>query len=200
MWYRSSSLARLMNFSPNSERTRLARELHDGLAQELAAFGYRLDQVIGDENLGNANRSTLRELRLSLTSVINQVRDEIYELRNNKSKEFHQQLSEQIEVLLAGSEITFEIDGQINVKPEDKFELLRAIKELILNAKRHAICSQISIQLTPEAITIKDNGQGGVTKKENSYGIDGVKERLSLIGFKMQIISNAFGTIITISI
>lgn len=200
MWYRSSSLARLMNFSPNSERTRLARELHDGLAQELAAFGYRLDQVIGDENLGNANRSTLRELRLSLTSVINQVRDEIYELRNNKSKEFHQQLSEQIEVLLAGSEITFEIDGQINVKPEDKFELLRAIKELILNAKRHAICSRISIQLTPEAITIKDNGQGGVTKKENSYGIDGVKERLSLIGFKMQIISNAFGTIITISI
>lgn len=200
MWYRSSSLARLMNFSPNSERTRLARELHDGLAQELAAFGYRLDQVIGDENLGNANRSTLRELRLSLTSVINQVRDEIYELRNNKSKEFHQQLSEQIEVLLAGSEITFVIDGQINVKPEDKFELLRAIKELILNAKRHAICSRISIQLTPEAITIKDNGQGGVTKKENSYGIDGVKERLSLIGFKMQIISNAFGTIITISI
>lgn len=189
-----------MNFSPNSERTRLARELHDGLAQELAAFGYRLDQVIGDENLGNANRSTLRELRLSLTSVINQVRDEIYELRNNKSKEFHQQLSEQIEVLLAGSEITFVIDGQINVKPEDKFELLRAIKELILNAKRHAICSRISIQLTPEAITIKDNGQGGVTKKENSYGIDGVKERLSLIGFKMQIISNAFGTIITISI
>ena len=200
MWYRSSSLARLMNFSPNSERTRLARELHDGLAQELAAFGYRLDQVIGDENLGNANRSTLRELRLSLTSVINQVRDEIYELRNNKSKEFHQQLSEQIEVLLAGSEITFEIDGQINVKPEDKFELLRAIKELILNAKRHAICSKISIKLTPEAITIKDKGQGGVTKKENSYGIDGVKERLSLIGFKMQIISNAFGTIITISI
>lgn len=200
MWYRSSSLARLMNFSPNSERTRLARELHDGLAQELAAFGYRLDQVIGDENLGNANRSTLRELRLSLTSVINQVRDEIYELRNNKSKEFHQQLSEQIEVLLAGSEITFEIDGQINVKPEDKFELLRAIKELILNAKRHAICSRIAIQLRPEAITIKDNGQGGVTKKENSYGIDGVKERLSLIGFKMQIISNAFGTIITISI
>ena len=80
-----------MNSSPNTERTRLARELHDGLAQELAAFGYRLDQVIGDENLGNSNRASLRELRLSLSSIINQVRDEIYELRSNKSKEFHQQ-------------------------------------------------------------------------------------------------------------
>ena len=189
-----------MNSSPNSERTRLARELHDGLAQELAAFGYRLDQVIGDENLGNSNRATLRELRLSLSSVINQVRDEIYELRSNESKDFHQQLSEQIDVLLAGSEIKVEIDGQITVKPEVKFELLRAIKELILNAKRHANCSLISIWLTSKLITIKDNGQGGVTKKDNSYGIDGVRERLNLIGLTMQIASNSSGTIITISI
>ena len=83
-----------MNSSPNTERTRLARELHDGLAQELAAFGYRLDQVIGDENLGNSNRASLRELRLSLSSIINQVRDEIYELRSDKSKDFHQLVSQ----------------------------------------------------------------------------------------------------------
>jgi len=189
-----------MNSSPNSERTRLARELHDGLAQELAAFGYRLDQVIGDENLGNSNRSTLRELRLSLSSIINQVRDEIYELRSNKSKEFDQQLTEQIEALLADSQIKLEITGQLSIKPENKFELLRAIKELVLNAKRHANCSLISIQLTKNMIVIKDNGQGGVTKKNNSYGIDGVKERLNLIGLTMQIDSNSSGTKITISI
>jgi len=189
-----------MNSSPNSERTRLARELHDGLAQELAAFGYRLDQVIGDENLGNSNRSTLRELHLSLSSVINQVRDEIYELRSNKSKEFNQQLTEQVEALLASSEISVEIDGQISIKPEHKFELLRAIKELVLNAKRHASCSLISIHLTNNLIVIKDNGQGGVTKKNDSFGIDGVKERLNLIGLTMQIDSNSSGTKITISI
>ena len=189
-----------MNSSPKSERTRLAREFHDGLAQELAAFGYRLDQVIGDENLGNSNRTTLRELRLSLSSVINQVRDEIYELRSNKSKEFNQQLTEQVEALLASSEISVEIDGQISIKPEHKFELLRAIKELVLNAKRHANCSLISIHLTNNLIVIKDNGQGGVTKKNNSYGIDGVKERLNLIGLTMQIDSNSSGTKITISI
>jgi signal transduction histidine kinase len=189
-----------MNFSPNSERTRLARELHDGLAQELAAFGYRLDQVIGDENLGNANRATLRELRISLTSVINQVRDEIYELRGNKSKPFLQQLTEQLETLLAGSEIKLEIDGQIEVKSEVRFELLRAIKELVSNAKRHANCSVISIRLMPDLITINDNGQGGVTKKENSFGLAGVAERLNLIGFTMEISSDNSGTIISISI
>ena len=46
-----------MNSSPNSERVRLARELHDGLAQELAAVGYRLDQVIGDIQLERSNKN-----------------------------------------------------------------------------------------------------------------------------------------------
>jgi len=188
-----------MNSSPNTERTRLARELHDGLAQELAAFGYRLDQVIGDENLGNSNRASLRELRLSLSSIINQVRDEIYELRSDKSKDFYQQLAEQVDALLTGSAIKVEITGQLKVKAEHKFELLRALKELVLNAKRHSGCSLISIHLTPELITIEDNGSGGVTKRSESYGIDGVKERLNLIGLSMQITSNTSGTIITIS-
>ena len=70
-----------MNSSPNSERTRIARELHDGLAQELASLGYRLDQIIGDSNLDNKNRYSLRELRFTLTGVIIQIRDEIFELR-----------------------------------------------------------------------------------------------------------------------
>ena len=136
----------------------------------------------------------------ALSSVINQVRDEIYELRSNKSKDFHQQLTEQVDTLLAGSNIKVEINGQLSVKAEDKFELLRAIKELVLNANRHSGCSLISIQLKPEAITIEDNGSGGVTKKSDSYGIDGVKERLNLIGLSMQITSNTSGTTITISI
>jgi len=72
-----------MNSSPNSERARIARELHDGLAQELASLGYRLDQIIGDSNLDNRNRYSLRELRFTLTGVINQIRDEIFELRTN---------------------------------------------------------------------------------------------------------------------
>ena len=75
-----------MNSSPKSERTRLARELHDGLAQELSAFGYQLDQVIGDHKLDNKNRGLLRQLRFSLSGIINQVRDEIYELRNENLK------------------------------------------------------------------------------------------------------------------
>ncbi len=188
-----------MNSSPNSERTRLARELHDGLAQELAAFGYRLDQVIGDESLGNQNRSTLRELRLSLSAIINQVRDEIYELRNENLKSFKQQLLDQIQTLLANTDISYEANGEITVDSAHKYELLRAIRELILNAKNHANCSQIKILMLPGEIRIADNGKGGVLTKENSYGITGVSERLALIGAKLKMDSTPSGTTIGIT-
>ena len=189
-----------MNSSPNSERTRLARELHDGLAQELAAFGYRLDAVIGDDNIGSKNRSTLRELRLSLSAIINQVRDEIYELRNESLKSFNQQLLDQIQTLLANTDITYEITGEISIEPTRKFELLRAIRELVLNAKRHSNCKTIKISLSPSAITIVDDGDGGVLDKENSFGLTGVSERLLLIDAKMKITSTPAGTSVSITL
>jgi len=188
-----------MNSSPNSERTRLARELHDGLAQELAAFGYRLDSVIGDDNLDSKNRSTLRELRLSLSAIINQVRDEIYALRSENRKSFHQQVSEQIQSLLSDSSITYEVSGGTSIDPANQFELLRVIRELVINAKRHSKCNMIKIFLTPSEITISDDGSGGVSDKNNSFGMTGVSERLALIGAKMKIDSTSAGTLVKIA-
>jgi signal transduction histidine kinase len=183
-----------MNSSPNSERSRIARELHDGLAQELASLGYRLDQIIGDSNLDNKNRYSLRELRFTLTGLINQVRDEIFELRTNSSKGLKQQLDDQISVLLSGSEINYEVVGDAEIGSNNKFELIRAVREIIINARRHSGCSQITINLSNEKIVISDNGSGGVTEKANSYGLTGVQERLTQIGALLSSESNSTGT------
>jgi signal transduction histidine kinase len=183
-----------MNSSPNSERSRLARELHDGLAQELASLGYRLDQIIGDSNLDNKNRYFLRELRFTLTGLINQVRDEIFELRTNSSKGLKQQLDDQISVLLSGSDINYEIVGDAEIGSNNKFELIRAVREIVINARRHSRCSQITINLSNEKIVITDNGSGGITEKTNSYGLTGVQERLTQIGARLSSESNSTGT------
>ena len=183
-----------MNSSPNSERTRIARELHDGLAQELASLGYRLDQIIGDSNLDNKNRYSLRELRFTLTGLINQVRDEIFELRTNTNKSLKQQLDDQISVLLSGSDIDCEVVGDVEIDSNKRFELIRAIRELTINARRHSGCSQITINLATEKIVITDNGSGGVTEKTNSYGLTGVQERLNQIDALLSSESNSTGT------
>ena len=200
MWYHSNLLARLMNSSPNSERTRLARELHDGLAQELASLGYRLDQIIGSNNLDNVNRAPLRQIRFSISGLINQVRDEIFELRSNESKSFKAQLDQQLSTILSLSDITYEIHGEIEVKSNQRFELMRAVRELIFNAMRHADCSVIQISLTNNQIEIEDNGVGGVIEKQNSYGLLGVRERLAEIGALIEIKSGSTGSTILISL
>ena len=200
MWYHSNLLARLMNSSPNSERTRLARELHDGLAQELASLGYRLDQIIGSNNLDNINRTPLRQIRFSISGLINQVRDEIFELRTNESKSFKAQLDQQLSTILSHTEITYEIHGEIEVKSNQRFELMRAVRELIFNAVRHADCSVIQIRLTSNQIAIEDNGVGGVIEKQHSYGLLGVRERLVEIGAQIDIKSQSNGSTILISL
>jgi len=200
MWYHSNLLARLMNSSPNSERTRLARELHDGLAQELASLGYRLDQIIGSNNLDNINRTPLRQIRFSISGLINQVRDEIFELRTNEIKTFKAQLDQQLSTILSHSDITYEIHGEIEVKSNQRFEIIRAVRELIFNAMRHADCSVIQIRLTSNQIEIEDNGVGGVIEKQNSYGLLGVRERLAEIGALIEIKSGSTGSTILISL
>ena len=200
MWYPSNLLARLMNSSPNTERTRLARELHDGLAQELASLGYRLDQIIGSNNLDNINRTPLRQIRFSISGLINQVRDEIFELRTSESKSFKAQLDQQLSTILSHSEITYEIHGDIQVKSNQRFELIRAVRELVFNAVRHADCSEIQIRLTSHQIEIQDNGIGGVIEKQNSYGLLGVRERLAEIGALIDIKSQSTGSTILISL
>jgi signal transduction histidine kinase len=183
-----------MNSSPNSERTRIARELHDGLAQELASLGYRLDQIIGDTYLDNKNRYSLRELRFTLTGLIHQVRDEIFELRTNTRKAFKQQLEDQVSVLLSGSDIDCEVTGELEVESNKRFELIRAIREVVINSKRHSGCSQIQINLSDEKIVITDNGSGGLTEKTNSYGLIGIQERLNQIGALLKSESTSTGT------
>jgi signal transduction histidine kinase len=186
-----------MNSSPNTERTRLARELHDGLAQELASLGYRLDQIIGSNNLDNINRTPLRQIRFSISGLINQVRDEIFELRTNESKSFKAQLDQQLSTILSHS---YEIHGDIQVKSNQRFELMRAVRELVFNAVRHADCSVVQIRLTSNQIEIQDNGIGGVIEKQNSYGLLGVRERLAEIGALIDIKSQSPGSTILISL
>lgn len=183
-----------MNSSPNSERVRLARELHDGLAQELASLGYRLDQIIGDHNLDNRNRYSLRELRHTLTGLVNQVRDEIFELRTNTPKSIFQQLSDQIPNLLTGSRIDYEITGDIEIDPSIRFEVIRAIREIVINSRRHSGCTKIGIHLARNEIRIIDNGSGGVVEKNNTFGVIGVKERLNQINADLNIRSDTEGT------
>ena len=87
------------------DRLEIARRLHDGLAQDLAALGYNLDAVIADPDLSRTHRKELRNLRFEISRIIDEFRDEIFILRLPSRAE----LQEEITTILAGWEINVDL-------------------------------------------------------------------------------------------
>jgi len=178
----NNSLARLMNSSPNTDRSRLARELHDGLAQELAAIGYSLDSVIGQESLGSKPRTQLRSLRSNISALIEQVRNEIYELRNETNRTFSESIRSQCESLLTGTNISVEIQGEAQISKDINYEILRGLRELILNSIEHSNCKNIEIKLSDNLITYTDDGTFKSAINNMNFGLSGLRERVENFG------------------
>ena len=72
-------------------------------------------------------------------------------------------------------------------------ETLRVVQEILRNIEKHADATKITINIT-------DDGQGGVTLKENSFGIRGLHERVERINGEIHIESTSKGTKIGVTI
>ena len=186
----------------NAERVRLAQELHDGIAQDLVAFGYSIDLLLGKADTPTQTRIDLRTLRFGITDLITKVRDEIFTLRNSAPLDF-------LDALQA---IAHEIFPNTTIKSENNtplthsqaFELLRIATEVIRNASRHSGATQIEIecQIIQDSymLTIADNGNGGAGPNRIGYGIAGLYERTESLGGTITIDTNESGTTVQIMI
>ena len=186
----------------NAERVRLAQELHDGIAQDLVAFGYSIDLLLGAANTPTQTRIDLRTLRFGITDLITKVRDEIFALRNSAPLDFLDSLKT----------IAHEVFPSTTIKSENKaplthsqaFELLRIATEVIRNSSRHSGATQIEIecQIIQDSYMLKiaDNGNGGAQPNRIGYGIAGLYERTESLGGTITIDTNESGTTVEIKI
>ena len=152
-----------------SQRIRFAQELHDGIAQDLVGLGYAIDSIMASE-LNESNRAPLRALRFDVTTLIDKVRKEIFELRESD-----------------------EVNDQLNSGNEVRNNLDRIFNEVLTNAIKHSQGSSVEI-------SIADNGIGGFTEKNDHYGVAGLTERANEIGAQLRIESDFSGTKVMISI
>jgi NarL family two-component system sensor histidine kinase LiaS len=193
MWWQRNSLPRLPSSLPNrSERVELARRLHDGLAQELSALGYSLDELIGRDQLDSQLRSELRDLRLRVIEIGHSFRDEIYLLRSMSFRE----MSLEVQALFRDrrTEISLpEVELESNV--EDS--LARAILEMARNSARHSDSPgfKIDYRLTGAelVITVTDHGLGKISLKERSFGLASIQELLERAAADFELQSDANG-------
>ena len=186
MWFRSNLLRR----SPNSlsdpvlsERVRMARELHDGLAQDLAAIGYQIDQLASSENVGNQTRSKLRSVRQGISELLTQVRNDIFELRsdeNIKQLPAERVLKNQLDSILTETGITLGVKGKVFYN----YEIFRIIRELTTNSIKHSNCKNIEINFKDSSVEFRDDCDEA--QINSAFGLSGVLERAEKSGFRFE--------------
>ena len=182
------------------ERRRLARELHDGVAQELAFIRRRAGRLgetpDGIEILGAAERA-LEDSRRAIEALVPPA---------------HERLEVALERLGArlatecGVEVQVNVRTSAGVSDEVRAELVRIISEAVRNAAHHGGAHHVRVELsgTPLAVRIIDDGSGfrdGVNSGLGvaGYGLIAMRERAEQVGGKFSLESvRGAGTLVQV--
>ena len=190
----------------NAERTRLARDLHDGLGSMLSLVKLNLPDMKSGGILEVEDVSRLQRAIAMLDSSISELRRVAHHIMPESLMRYglKASLSDFCQSIPI---VSFHYFGN-DQRMDSKFEILiyRAAYELINNALKHAEATQINVQLVQESdrlsLTIYDNGKGFDTSIETKgMGLDNIRNRMETCDGKMTIYSTqGKGTEINIEI
>lgn len=187
------------------ERSRLAREVHDGPAQALsnAIFQVEVVQRLLDRDEGLA-RAELRQLREVLTRELRGVRAYLSQLRpplladlglSGAIAEASDQIATALDV-----PVSVELEEGVDQLPETvEIVALRVIQEALQNARKHAQPSSIRVRMARDgaawAVEVRDDGRGFDADEppvsgRRHFGLQFMRERAELIGARFEVRSS----------
>ena len=175
-----------------NERTVIARELHDSLAQALSYLKIqvaRLQKLQQKDNVQEQVDEVIHELKTGLTSAYRELRELLTTFRlkldGQSLKATFEQTIAQLKV--RSDEFEFKLDYQVThvpFSPQEEIHLLQIAREATQNAFYHSKGDEIDIQIIMDemsVVTLKvlDNGIGipGDPNKQNHYGLAIMQER-----------------------
>jgi signal transduction histidine kinase len=189
------------------ERRRLARELHDETGQALTSILLGLKSL--EEKADPQAQEAIAELRELVVATLQDVRRLAVELRPKALDDFG--LEAALERLTSAFSEQTGIEVQFGAQlparlPEDvETALYRVIQESLTNVVKHARARRVSIILTRRASSvsavIEDDGQGfdPAARDGEGFGLNGMQERLGLLGGRLQVESSPGGSGTTVA-
>jgi signal transduction histidine kinase len=214
---RSHSLAiKVAEVAVLQERVNLAREIHDGLASDLAAvvalFKYYEQRRQRDPEDAS---QLLPQLRSMTEEILAGARNILQALRP-KTIRSQGLLASVLKLVdqfgrMNLVETNVSIRGEENVvAPEQKEVIFQVLRESLSNVRKHAQARNLWVVLdlssSPWVMTVRDDGRGFDVRrvaedprKGGSYGLVGMRERAELIGGTLEMVSQTFeGTLVTL--
>lgn len=186
----------------NDQQLRFSRDLHDGVAQDLAALKLYLEKKDEEKSIFYAEHA-LSEVRFIIDSMHIDLSKNYEEILKETLSNFEINYNIKTELLIACSKLeSYNIEFLI--------ELLRVLQEALSNIARHSAATKVTVNITEVGndlnFFIKDNGKGfnieEISKKFDSskkkhYGIKNIQDRVHGLGGTVDFI-NAEGTVIAI--
>ncbi len=195
-----------------NERNRVAREIHDTLAQDLVSVSLQIElasQSVGANKLTEASEQ-LREARSLVKRGLEEARQSIWNLRANAARNsLPSRLGKAVEEFARTHPASrVKIGGayrKLGDRTED--EVLRIAQESLSNIGRHAAAAEVLVHLHYSAdrlaLTVQDDGCGfrypAVRGMDGHYGVRGMEERAAALGARFTIASSpGAGTTVTL--
>jgi signal transduction histidine kinase len=187
---------RLRNMGAEEERSRIARDLHDRLAQALAYVAFELERIEADHE----EITELSELRVIVREVVGELRETLYELRATVDTErpFHSLAQEYLPRFgdRTGLDVQFETNITSRILPvQIEREMWRIMQEGLNNVYKHAEASHAWVTWIAQDdkvyLTIRDDGKGFLRNKakKESFGLIGMRERADTIHAQLNVSS-----------
>lgn len=193
-----------------AERERIARELHDSLAQVLGVTHLRLRAIGSSEALRHAPRvkREVEELAELNNEAYQDVREAILGLReaSNLHRGFVAALAAYLERFSrqAGVPVDLDarLDGEPRLGPGSEIQVIRVIQEALANVRKHAHAGHALVRLTDDergtTIEIEDDGRGfdprtALSDAKDSFGLQTMRERMELVGGSLAVDSSPGG-------
>ncbi|MGB9181726.1 MAG: two-component regulator propeller domain-containing protein, partial [Pyrinomonadaceae bacterium] len=187
------------------ERNRLAREIHDNLAQEILGVSVQLELVTRMMSVSaEAARTHLDRARLLVRRSIAEARRYVWDLRSQtlENNDLPTALTDTARRLTSDTSVQaqVQVSGTFRpLAPSLENNLLRIGQEAINNAVRHAQAERILINLKFDTrrvqLSVRDNGRGFDYQQQNGegtghFGLVGMRERAEQIGGTLSVRSS----------
>lgn len=170
-----------------AERSRLAGDIHDGIAQDVASLGYVVDEMID----GVENPDALVPLRDEIARIVGELRLSIYDLREEglDTVSLPSAIGEvaRRQGRAAGMVVHLRLgEGSSSMTSTVELELFKIAQEAIVNARKHSKAKNLWVSCISgpggTSITVEDDGVGMMPGRPDSYGLTIMSERAARIG------------------
>ncbi len=188
------------------ERNRIAREMHDGVAQEIVGLGFLVDEIESVSDQAQT-RELATALRSEITRLVSEIRFSIFDLR-------HEVTDGRLSASLA--DYTREVSHATGLRvhlslaesgpplsPRHATEVLRVAQEAIGNVRKHARADNLWVSLDSDGtvlhLEVADDGVGNAGPRDRHWGMQGMRERAHGVGAALDVSPRPDGgTVVTL--